>query len=84
MPLGTEVGLTPGDIVLDGNAAPPMMVTARPPPVFQPMSIVAKRSPISAVAELLFYLNTPLTSEFVQFIRKCRHLANVNNPDFTG
>ena len=40
MPLGVKVGLGPGDIVLDGNAAPN----------FRPMSIVAKRSPISATA----------------------------------
>jgi len=41
MPLGTEVGLGPGDIVLDGNSDPP------PPkghsPNFRPMSVVAKR-----------------------------------------
>jgi len=54
MPLGTEVGLSPGDIVLDGDSAPhhPKMGTA---PNFRPMSIVAKRTPtpISATAELL-------------------------------
>jgi len=42
MPLGVEVGLGPGHIVLDGNPVPP------PPkggatPNFRPMSIVAKR-----------------------------------------
>jgi len=42
MPLGTEVVLGPDDIVLDGAA-----------PNFRPMSIVAKRSSISAIAELL-------------------------------
>ena len=46
MPLGTEVGLGPGDIVLDGDPAPP---------TFQPMSIVAKQSLISATAELLSF-----------------------------
>jgi len=40
MPLGTEVGLFPGDIVLDGDPAPPKRSTA---PNFQSMSIVAKR-----------------------------------------
>ena len=44
-----EVGLSPGHIVLDGDPAP----TAAPPH-FWPMPIVAKRSPISATAELLF------------------------------
>ena len=42
MPLGTEVSLGPGDIVLDGGSA-------------LHMSIVAKRSPISATAELVYF-----------------------------
>ena len=49
MPLGTEVGLGPGDIVLDAAQLPPEVNA----PNFRPMSIVAKRSPISATAELL-------------------------------
>ena len=55
MKLGMEVGLSPGHIVLDGDPAPP------PPkkggtaaPTFRPMSIVAKRSSISATTELLY------------------------------
>jgi len=51
-PLGTEVGLDPGHVVLDGDPAlPPERGTAAPP-TFRPMSIVAKRSPISATAEV--------------------------------
>ena len=46
------VGLGPGDIVLDGNPALPTEMGAAAPS-FRPMSIVAKRSPISATAELL-------------------------------
>jgi len=34
MPLGTEVGLRTGDIVLDGDSAPPRKGTQRPPPHF--------------------------------------------------
>jgi len=49
MPLGKEVGLGPGHIVLHGDPAPPQ----QPLPTFWPMSIVAKRSPISATAKLL-------------------------------
>ena len=49
MPLGKVVGLGPGHIVLDGDPVP----TAAPPH-FRSMPIVAKRSPISATAELLF------------------------------
>ena len=43
MPLCTsEVGLSPGHIVLDGDPAPPERGKA-PPPTFRPMCIVAKR-----------------------------------------
>jgi len=42
MPLGVEVGLGRGHIVLDGNPAPPKRGTAGQPPHFWPMSIVAK------------------------------------------
>jgi len=45
MPLGTEVGIGPYDIVLDMAQLP--RKGARPAS-FRPMSIVAKRSPISA------------------------------------
>jgi len=55
MPLGTEVGLGRGDIVLDGDPAPPLPAKgAQQPPTFRLLSIVAKRSLISATAELLF------------------------------
>jgi len=53
MRLGTQVGLGLGDIVLDGDPAPPRK-GAQQPATFWPMSIVAKRSPISATAEFLF------------------------------
>ena len=39
MPLGTEVNIGSGDVVLDGVAAPPKRGTA---PSFRFMSIVAK------------------------------------------
>ena len=58
MLLGTVVGLGPGHIVLDGDAAPPTERDTTP--TFRPMSIV-ERSPISATVELLLYmLWTPL------------------------
>jgi len=53
MPLGTKVGLGPGHIVLDGAQLP--TPKRRGAPNFRPMSIVAKRSPISATAEHLLY-----------------------------
>jgi len=53
MPLGTEVGLDPSHVMLDGDQLPPKM-GAQQPVTFRSMSIVAKRSPISAAAELLY------------------------------
>ena len=41
IPLGTEVGLSLGDIVLDGDSAPPPLKGHNPN--FRPMSIAAKR-----------------------------------------
>ena len=55
MSLGTEEGLGPGNIVLDGDPAPPRK-WAHQPLAFRSMSIVAKRSPISTTAELLLYV----------------------------
>jgi len=52
MPLGTEVGLGPDDIVLNESQLPPPKKNRGTAPNFRPMSIVAKRSPISATAEL--------------------------------
>ena len=43
MPLGTEVGLEPYDIVLDGFLAPSPKRGGAPLPNFRSMSIVAKR-----------------------------------------
>ena len=53
MPLGKEVGLSPGHIVLDGDPAP----HSSPSPLFGP----CLGSPISATAELLFCLFTTTT-----------------------
>jgi len=40
MPLGMEVGLGPGHIVIDGDPGPPK--GAQPPRNFRPISVVAK------------------------------------------
>jgi len=42
MSLGMEVGLGPGDFVLDGDSAPPPQKGAEPPN-FRPLLIAAKR-----------------------------------------
>ena len=66
MPLGTEVGLGPGHIVLHEDQAPPRKGVQQPPPHFWPMSIVAKRSPIAATAEILFIFSF-FTTLFFKF-----------------
>ena len=72
MPLGMEVGLGPEDVVLEGTRAPPpqKMGTA---PTFRPMSVVAKRSPISATARhlFLFHMRCVFKFFFVLFIFAC-------------
>jgi len=54
MPLSTEVGIGPGHILLDGDPASPTERGTAAPRSFRPMFIVAKWSPISATAELMF------------------------------
>jgi len=54
MALNTEVDIGPGHIVLDGAQLP--QKGAQQPPSLRPMSIVAKRSPISATTDLLLGL----------------------------
>jgi len=56
MPLRRDIGLGPSDIVLDGDPPPRPKTGTQPPPSFRPMSIVVKRSPMSAVAEHLWSL----------------------------
>jgi len=61
MSLGTEAGLGLGDIVLDGVPASPPKKEHRSLPLnFRPSLLwpLAKRSPISATAEFLFYVKT--------------------------
>jgi len=56
MPLGTEVGLSPGDVVLDGTELSPRK-RAQQLPHFSAHFAMA-RSPISAAAEHLFVFIT--------------------------
>ena len=56
MPLDTEVDLGPGHIVLDGGPSPTSPGKGQNSALFWSISIVAKRSPISATAELLLCL----------------------------
>jgi len=59
MPLGTEVCLGARNTVLDGDPTPSTERGVQQAPTFRPMSIVAKRSPILATAELLFHFHVP-------------------------
>jgi len=66
MPLGREVGLGLGHIVLDGHPALPTEIGTGAP-TFRPISVVAKLSPISAAAELLFKIATEPVLIFFKF-----------------
>jgi len=55
MPLGTEVDLGAGHIVLDKNSAPPRRVHSSPP-LFSAHVYCGPRSPISATVEILLFL----------------------------
>jgi len=52
IPLATDIGLGPGDIVLDGDPAPPPRKGRSSAPLFGP-SLLWSRLPILATAELL-------------------------------
>jgi len=60
MPLDTEVGLSPGDIVLDGDPAPPKK--AHSTPHFSPMSLLVKRLDGSRCRS---YITTKKTKEML-------------------
>ena len=61
MPLDREVGPDPGQCVRWGPSS--AQKGDSPPPNFHPMSIVAKRSPIPATAELLFIFYVSLFTD---------------------
>ena len=61
-----EVSFGPSHIVLDGDPAPPSPKGAQQPPSFRPMSIMAKRSPISATAELVSVSVTSCSVHVIQ------------------
>jgi len=65
----TEVGLSPGHTALDGDPLPRPPKGAQQLHTFQPMSIVAKRSPISATGLLWFRAETIswLTASFLAY-----------------
>jgi len=79
-PLGTEVDLGSGHIVLDGVPAPAK--GAQPPPLFGPC-LLWPRSPISATAELLLLLPCSCraytnTATYNHETQKKREVDNIN------
>jgi len=62
-PLGTEVDLGPGHIVLDGIPAPAK--GAQQPPSFRPMTIVVTVAHLSYTAELLYKWSPGKTAETI-------------------
>jgi len=81
MSLGTEVGLGTGHIVLDGTLFPKQWLTAAPT-AFRPMTIVTKRSPISAAAELL--LHSSRLSVHILYNGRTSHPQNCPFPRGSG
>jgi len=69
VPLGTKACVGPGDIVLDGDPAPPHQKRGTTTN-FRPMSIVAKRSAISATAEHLLLLESIQSHSLVCTLRQ--------------
>jgi len=64
MPLGMEVGLGPGHCVRWGPSSTHGKGIASP--TFRPMTVVAKRSPILATAELLVHFRVYFLFDLVQ------------------
>ena len=82
-PLGVEVDLGPGHIVLDRDPAPPPAKGAQLlPPLFGPC-LLWPRSPISATAALLFDNISPMylrdTSDYLRYRRIKRTVAVIVN-----
>jgi len=79
MPLGKEVGLGTGHIVLDGDQWGPRW-PQQPLSTFRPTSIVAKRSPISETAEFLSLMHC--FSACIQADRAQRIMSIDQRPQF--
>jgi len=83
MPLGTKTGLGPGDVVLHGD--PPLhLKREHSPHNFRPMSVVAKRSPISATAELLLTFLAEVCYSLSIHSLHIHRIASANGISFPG
>jgi len=71
MPLGTEVGLGPGHIVLDGDPAPSATQKKHSSPHFSGAYFALARSPISATSGLLLSVITNRWYGFISEMAVC-------------
>ena len=62
MPLGTEVGLGPGDVVLDGDPAPPPAKGAQQPPLFSVHVYCGHGRPSQLLLSPCLILDAPVLS----------------------
>ena len=79
MPLGKDLGLGPGRIMLHGDPVgtqPP--TTAAAPPHFRPMPIVAKRLLISATDEHLLRVQLSTWMTLFSLVRISRSIINIS------
>jgi len=80
IPLATDLGLGPADIVLDNDPVPPMKMGTVAVPTFRPMSIVTKRSPISATAALLQTFSVGIFGPLVSKMLWCLVVDKICQP----
>jgi len=71
MPPGTKLGLGPATLVLDGGPAPSLK-RGHSSSHFSAMSIVAKRSPISATTEPLLFIRPNRSTMYVDTAHRYR------------
>jgi len=80
MPLGTEVGLGPGHIVLDGDRAPDGKGHSSPPPLFGPCLLWPNGCPSQLLLSSCTFLHywLLLLPSALLLIIACRILVNVS------
>jgi len=87
VPLGVEVGLGPGDVVLDGDPAP--LLQGAHPSVFGPC-LLWPRSPVSATAELMLILikvdrrSTAITDQFENLLLRTAAILKIEKSRYLG
>jgi len=83
MALGTKIDLGPGDIVLHGDS-PLHLKREHSPHNFQPLSIVTKRSPVAATADLLLTFLAEVGYSLGVHSLHIQRIASANGISFPG